>query len=116
MTKWLAVVTGCVTGIALLGLAGPAALPAILLIAGAFAGPYFPRARKVLILGPALLLSILVLPITILNFREAIRAPFLGPRDFNYLVLSWCWLISPILIVLCITAVVISSNRHAGSR
>ena len=109
--QWLAVAAGSATGIALLGFSGVLALLAIFLIIGAVASRVFPRAGKWFILGPALLLSVLVLPFCVVNVVPLIRDISTGPRDFNFVLMSLAWLLSPLLLISCIAAIVKHSRR-----
>jgi hypothetical protein len=110
--RWLAAAAGCATGIALLGLSWILSLSAIFLILGAVIPRRFPRAGRWFILAPALLLGVLVLPICFANPVEMIRDLFVGPRDFNYLAMSVSWVLSPILLIWCITAVLRDLVKH----
>ena len=109
--QWLAVAAGCATGIALLGFSWVLAFLAIFLIIGGVVSRGFPRAGKWFILGPALLLSVLVLPFCVANVVPLVKGISTGPRDFNYVVMSLAWLLSPMLLISCITAVVKHSRR-----
>jgi hypothetical protein len=109
--QWLAVAAGCATGIALLGFSGVLALLAIFLIIGAVVSRGFPRAGKWFILGPALLLSVLVLPFCVVNVVPLVRDISTAPRDFNFVVMSLAWLVSPMLLITCIAAIVKHSRR-----
>jgi hypothetical protein len=109
--QWLAVAAGCATGIALLGFSWVLALLAIFLIIGAAVSRGFPRAGKWLILGPALLLSVLVLPFCVANVVPLVKDIWTGPRDFNSVAISLAWLLSPMLLISCIAAVVKHSRR-----
>jgi hypothetical protein len=105
--RLLAATTSCVAGIALLGLSWILSLIAIFPILGAIVAARFPRSAKWLVVPPSLFLSILVLPIFFANLIAFIREPFGGPHDFNFLAMSLSWLLSPILLILCDTALVI---------
>ena len=109
--QWLAVAAGCATGIALLGLSWVLALLAIFLIIGAGVSRGLPRAGKWFVLGPALLLSVLVLPFCVANVAPLVKDISTGPRDFNSVVISLAWLLSPMLLISCIAAVVKHSRR-----
>ena len=109
--QWLAGAAGCATGIALLGVSWVLSLLAIFLIVGAVVSRGFPRAGKWFILGPALLLSVLVLPFCVVNVVPLVKDISTGPRDFNYVVMSLAWLLSPMLLISCIAAVVKHSRR-----
>jgi hypothetical protein len=109
--QWLAVAAGCATGIALLGFSWGLAPLAIFLIIGAVLSRGFPRAGKWLILGPALLLSVLVLPFCVVNVVPLVKDISTGPRDFNFVLMSLAWLLSPILLIACIAAIVKHNRR-----
>ncbi|MGH9546249.1 MAG: hypothetical protein ACRD23_13660 [Terriglobales bacterium] len=109
--QWLAVAAGCATGIALLGVSWVLSLVAILLIIGAAVSRGFPRAGKWFILAPALLLSVMVLPFCIANLVPLVKDISIGPHDFNFVVMSLAWLLSPVLLISCIAAVVKHSRR-----
>ena len=109
--QWLAGMAGCATGIALLGVSGVLSLLAIFLIVGAAVSRGFPRAGRWLILAPALLLSVLVLPFCVANLVALVKDISIGPHDFNSVVISLALLLSPILLVSCIAAVVKHSRR-----
>ena len=70
------------------------------------------RAGRWLILVPALVLSAIVLPICVANPVELVRDFAVGPRDFNFLAMSVSWLLSPILLIWCVTAVVTNFLKH----
>jgi|GEM_PF-5121742 len=110
-TQWLAVAAGCATGIALFCFSWVLALLAISLIIGGVVSRGFPRAGKWFILGPALLLSVLVLPFCVANVVPLVKGISTGPHDFNYVVMSFAWLLSPMLLISCIAAVVKHSRR-----
>ncbi|HEY2361470.1 MAG TPA: hypothetical protein VGK36_10165 [Candidatus Angelobacter sp.] len=105
--RLLAAATSCVTGIALLGISWILSLIAIFPILGAVVAVRFPRSARWLVLPPSLFLSILVLPIFFANLIALIKDPFGGPHDFNFLAVRLSWLLSPLLLILCDTALVI---------
>lgn len=103
--QWVAAAAGCVTGVALLGFGWTVSFLAVFLIIAAAVSSRFPRAGGWFIVLPALVLSVIVLPICIANPVELLKALFLGPHDFNFLAMSISWLLSPILLIWCVTAV-----------
>jgi hypothetical protein len=110
--QWLAAAAGCLTGVALLGLSWIVSLLAVFLIMAAPVSSWFPRAGRWLILVSALVLSAIVLPICVANPVELVRDFVVGPHDFNFLALSLSWLLSPILLIWCVTAVVTTFVKH----
>ena len=108
----VAAAAGCVTGVALLGLSWIVSLLAVFLVIAAPVPSWFPRAGRWLILVPALVLSAIVLPICVANPVELVRDFAVGPRDFNFLAMSVSWLLSPILLIWCVTAVVTNFLKH----
>ena len=109
--QWLAGAAGCATGIALLGVSWVLSLLAIFLIVGAAVSRGFPRAGRWFILAPALPLSVLVLPFCVANLVPLAKDISIGPHDFNSVVISLAWLLSPMLLISCIAAVVMHSRR-----
>lgn len=109
--QWLAGAAGCATGIALLGVSWVISLLAIFLIIGGAVSRGFPHAGRWFILAPALLLSVLVLPFCVANLVPLVKDISIGPHDFNYVVMSLAWLLSPVLLIWCIAAVVKHSRR-----
>jgi hypothetical protein len=103
--RWLAGMAGCVAGVALLGLSEVVAFVASFLVLGAALSTWFPRAGRWFILVPALLLSAIILPISIVNFIPTTQYLVVGPHDFNFLAMTLSWLLSPILLIWCIGAV-----------
>ena len=79
-------------------------LLAIFLIIGPVVSRGFPRARRWFILAPALLLSVLVLPFCVANLVPLVNDISIGPYDFNFVVMSVAWLLSPVLLISCIAA------------
>jgi len=108
----VAAAAGCVTGVALLGLSWIVSLLAVFLVIAAPVPSWCPRAGRWLILVPALVLSAIVLPICVANPVELVRDFAVGPRDFNFLAMSVSWLLSPILLIWCVTAVVTNFLKH----
>ena len=102
--QWLAAAAGCVTAVALLGLSWIASLASTSLIVAALSLSRFPRRGPWFIFVPALALSTLVLPISVVNAIPLSQALFFGPHDFNFVTITVSWLLSPILLVWCITA------------
>jgi hypothetical protein len=109
--QWLAAAAGCATGTAFLGVGWVLSLLAIFLIIGAALSRGFPRAGRWFILAPALLLSVLVLPVCVANIAPLVKDLSIGPHDFNFVVISLAWLLSPMLLISCIAAVVGHSRR-----
>ena len=103
--QWLAATTGCVAGVALLGLSWIMSILASLLVFGAVLSSWFPRRARWFILIPALVLSVIILPICIANPVELVRAFLVGPHDFNYSAIALSWLLAPILLICCVTAI-----------
>lgn len=115
--RLLAGATGCVTGIALLGLSETLSVAAILLIVGAMVVGWLPRTGRWLILAPALFVTVMVLPVGSYNLFEAVReGRFQGPHDFAGIVMSLSWLLSPILLIWCDTALLIDATKEMRTR
>jgi hypothetical protein len=112
--QWAAAAAGCVTGVALLGLSWIVSLLAVFLVIAALIPSWFPRAGRWFILVPALVLCVIVLPICVANAVELVRDFGVGPHDFNSLGMSLSWLLSPILLIWCVTAVVTNFVKHRG--
>jgi len=103
--QWLAGAAGCAAGAALWSLSWILSFAAIFLIVGAAVPRWFPRAGRWFILAPALLLSAIILPIGIANPGLLVWNFLVGPHDFIFVGVSLVWLLSPILLIWCITAV-----------
>jgi len=105
-TRWLSVITGCLTSVAgaALGLAFGFALPASILIIGAIMQPKFRRAGRGLICAGALLLSAFVFDIGFFMVIERHAGSGLMTAD----VLTW---LSVALVTLCDVAIVIDEVR-----
>jgi hypothetical protein len=126
--RLLAGTTGCVTGIAFLGLSETLSLLGIFLILGAIVVGWLPRAGRWLIVGAALFGSLFILPIFLSHPVEIIRGPFVGtvapvrlrsiggPHDLTFLPMSLSWLLSPILLLWCDTALLIEAVKGRLSR
>lgn len=111
--QWLAVWAGCVTGVALLGVSSIFSLLAIPLVLGAVLAFWFPRAGTWLILIPALILSVMVLPICIANAVELVNSFFVGPHRFTIVAIQVSWLLSPILLICCIATILKNSVKQS---
>jgi hypothetical protein len=121
--RLLAGTTGFVAGIALLGISDVLALLGILLVLGAIVVGWLPRGGRWLIVVAILFASVLIVPICLSNPIEIIRAPFVGviaplrlrsvggPHDLTFLPMSLSWVVSPILLVWCDTALLLESVR-----
>ncbi len=121
--RLLAGATGCVTGIAFLGLSETLSLFGIFLILGAMVVGWLPLAGRWLIVGAVLFGSVFILPICLSHPVEIIRGPFVGmvapvrlssiggPHDLTFLPMSLSWLLSPILLLWCDTALLIEAVK-----
>ena len=56
-------------------------------------------------------MSVLVLPFCVVNLVPLVKDISIGPHDFNFVVMSLTWLLSPVLLISCIAAVVKHSRR-----
>jgi hypothetical protein len=121
--RLLAAATGCVTGIAFLGLSETLSLLGIFLILGAIVVGSLPCAGRWLIVGTALLGSVFILPICLSHPIEIVSGPFVGtvapvrlrsiggPHDLTFLPMSLSWLLSPILLLWCDAALLIEAVK-----
>jgi hypothetical protein len=109
-TRWLSIITGCLTSAAglALGLSLGFAFPAGILIIGAAIQPKFRRAGRGLICAGALLLSFFVFDIGFFMVIER----HVGSRVMTADVVTW---LSVALVALCDVAIVIDEirMRHA---
>jgi hypothetical protein len=110
--QWVAAAAGCVTGVALLGLSWIMSLLAVFMVIAALLPSWFPRAGRWLILVPALVLSAIVLPICIANPVELVRDFVVVPHDFTSLAMRLSWLLSPVLLILCVATLVTNLVKH----
>jgi hypothetical protein len=110
--RWLAAWAGCTKAVALLGVSSIFSLLAIPLVLSAVLASWFPRAGTWLILIPALILSVMVLPICIANAVELVTSFSVAPRAFTIVAIQVSWLLSPILLISCIATVWRYSLKH----
>ncbi|HEY6937116.1 MAG TPA: hypothetical protein VI424_08180, partial [Terriglobales bacterium] len=97
--RWLAVAAGCVSGIALVSF-GVLSVFGILPIVGAAIQRPMPRVGRLVLYVGAALLTYIVIPFGIIVLRDTVKTGFLY-LDFNYLTITWAWLLSPALIIWC---------------
>ena len=126
--RLLAGTTGCVTGIAFVGLSGTLSLLGLFLILGAVLADRLPFAGRWLIVGSALFASVFILPICLSHPVEIISGPFLGavapvrlrsiggPHDLTFLPMSLSWLLSPLMLLWCDTALLIEAAKGRLAR
>lgn len=111
---WLAVVTGCVAGMALLSFKW-GAVAGLFLIMGAVVQPFMPRTGRWLLSVVAPLLGIWIVPLGGLFLLGAVKGKALG-GDFNSRGLALAWRLSPILLIWCNVALVIEARRERRAR
>jgi hypothetical protein len=112
--RWLAVVTGCVVGIALLSFKW-ASVAGLFLIVGAVVQPWMPRAGRWLLSVVAPLLSIWIVPWGALFLVAAAKGGTLG-LDFNSRGLAAAWMLAPILLIWCNVALVLEARKERRAR
>jgi hypothetical protein len=107
--RLLVVVTGCVSGIALMSFTWLSLL-AIPLIVGALVQPRAPRAGRLLLSVFAPLLSVWFIPMGVVMLVEAVQGASF-PHDFLGLGLLLAWILSPILLIWLDAALVVDAVR-----
>lgn len=112
--RFLAVVTGCISGIALMSLTW-LSLAAIPLIIGAIVQPRLPRAGRLLLSVAAPLLGLAVVPLGVLMIVGTAKGePF--PHDLFGVGLTLAWILAPILLVLCNGTLVAEAVKERRAR
>jgi hypothetical protein len=106
----LAVVTGCVVGIALLSFKW-LAVAGIFLIVGAAVQPWMPRTGRWVLSVVAPLLGVWIVPMGGLFLLGAVKGETLG-LDFYSRGLAFAWMLSPILLIWCNVALVVEARRE----
>lgn len=101
-TQWLAAIAGFVAAVAFLGLSWMYSILASFLVFGAALSSWFPRVGRWLILVPAFLSSVIIVPVFVANASEMVHGVFVGPHDFNFVAMSLSWLLSPVLLIWCL--------------
>jgi hypothetical protein len=109
--RWLAVVTGCVVGIALLSFKW-LAVCGIVLIAAAVVQPWMPRTGRWALSVVAPLLGIWIVPMGGLFLLGAVKGETLG-LDIYSRGLAFAWMLSPLLLIWCNVALVVEARRVA---
>jgi hypothetical protein len=115
LARWIAIATGLVTaGFGFVSSSRPFLIVPISLVLGAAVQPYSPRQGRRVIWVSSILLSIGLLPLVPVLFRESGTASG-SYRDFNYMgMLLLLWL-SPLLVATCdIVLVVDALTRGRG--
>jgi len=112
--RWLAVVTGCVVGIALLSFKW-LSVSGVFLVVGAIVQPYAPRAGRWLLSVVAPLLAVWIVPMGGLFLLGAVKGENLG-LDFFSRGLAFAWMLSPILLVWCIAALAVEARKERRAR
>lgn len=74
-----------------------------------------PRVGRLVLYVGAALLTYIVIPFGIIVLRDTVKTGFLY-LDFNYLTITWAWLLSPALIIWCDAALVVEAVRERRSR
>jgi hypothetical protein len=112
--RFLAVMTGCVVGIALMSYTWRS-LSAIPLILGAVLQPRVPRMGRLLLSVAAPLLSAWVVPLGVIMLVGTVRGdPF--PHDFLGVSLTLAWILSPILLLWCDATLVAEAVKERRTR
>jgi hypothetical protein len=110
----LALITGCIVGIALMSYTW-LSLSAIPLILGALFQPRVPRTGRLLLFVAAPLLSAWVVPLGVIMLVGTARGdPF--PHDFLGVILTFAWILSPMLLIWCDTALVVEAVKERRAR
>jgi hypothetical protein len=112
--RCLAVVTGCVVGIALLSFKW-AAVTGLLLIVGATVQPWMPRAGRWVLSVVVPLLDIWIIPMGGLFLLGAVKGETLCV-DFFSRGLAFAWMLSPVLLVWCSVALVVEARKERRAR
>ncbi len=112
--RWLAVVTGCVVGIALLSFKW-AAVCGIVLTVAAVVQPWMPRTGRWVLSVVAPLLGVWIVPMGGLFLLGAVKGETLGV-DFFSRGLALAWMLSPILLVWCVAALVVEARKERLGR
>jgi hypothetical protein len=108
--RWLAVVTGCAVGIALLSFKW-AAVAGLFLIVGGLVQPWLPRTGRWLLSVVAPLLAVWVVPMGGVFLLAAVKGETLG-IDFNSRSLALAWMAAPVLLIWCIAALAVEARRE----
>ena len=112
--RWLAVVTGCVVGIALLSFKWAASCGIVLIVA-AVVQPWMPRTGRWVLSVVAPLLGVWIVPMGGLFLLGAVKGETLG-IDFSSRGLALAWMLSPILLIWCNVALVVEARKERRAR
>jgi hypothetical protein len=113
--RWLAIATGLVTGSALLSFYWPFSVLAILLIFAGIIQPLSPQLGRLVLSVVAPLLSVWVIPVGFVVLWEMLGAKP-GRHDLLFLAITSSWMLSPILLLWCDTALLAEAIRERRER
>lgn len=109
----LAAAAGLFSGVAVLGLSWMFFPLGVLLVIGALVPGRFSRAGTWLIVAPAVLLSALIVPICVANSGGLVHDFRVGPSDVEFILMSTSWLLSPILLICCLSAILVRFAKRS---
>jgi len=113
--RWLAILTGRMTGVALLSFLW-LSLSGLILIVGAVVQTRLPRTGRWVLYLAAPMVSVWVVPFGAVNWWETLQGLNRPPLDVFGLSLSFAWLISPILLLWCNAALVLEAVKERRTR
>ena len=113
--RWLAIATGLATGSALLSLYWPLSVLSILLIFAGITQHRLPLLGRLVLSVVAPLVSVWVIPFGCMVFWETLRGNP-GRHDLLFLAITLSWMLSPILLLWCDTAILVEARRERRKR
>jgi len=113
--RWLAIVTGSMTGMALLSFLW-LSLSGMILIVGGVVQPRLPRTGRWLLSVGAPLLSIWLIPFGGGLWWETMKGLNPPPSDVLHLILLLAWLVSPVLLIWLNAALVLEAVKERRTR
>ena len=114
-TRWLAALTGCVSGVALLSFSWLCVL-GIILIIGAVLQPRVPRAGRWLLYVATPLLSLWVVPTGAVVWVETAKGLSHITHEVIPQGLSLAWIVSPILLIWCNAVLLVEAVKERRTR
>jgi uncharacterized membrane protein len=113
--RWLAIAAGLVTGSALLSFYWPLSVLAILLMFAGIVQPRSPQLGRLVLSVVAPLISVWVIPVGFMILWETLRGEP-GRHDLLFLAITLSWMLSPILLLWCDTALLVETRRERRER
>jgi hypothetical protein len=113
--RWLAIATGLVTGSALLSFYWPLSVLPILLMFAGIVQPRSPQLGRLVLSVVAPLISVWVIPVGFMILWETLRGEP-GRHDLLFLAITSSWMLSPILLLWCDTALLVEARRERRER